>query len=176
MAGRNRLEAALRWGVYASALLLAACSAGSADQSGVANTRAATSVVEPAEPSGLTTAAAVPPPPLVFARALQIRADGTGQHNRVDAPVEWVQTTLSTVWQLAGFRSAGKSTQQVYVVELHGRFCCHPGPPGHDPFATSVFDVLPVDGRFSDSLSGGVSAVHPLDLAKLGSVRTFTLR
>ena len=175
MAGRNRLEAALRWGVYASALLLAACSAGSADRSGVGSTRAATSVVEPAEPSGLTTAAAVPPPPLVFARALQIRADGTGQHHRVDAPVEWVQTTLSTVWQLAGFRSAGKSTQQVYVVELHGRFCCHPGPPGHDPFATSVFDVLPVDGLPGDSLGGGTSSVHPLDLAKLGTVRAFTL-
>lgn len=176
MAGGNRLDAALRWGVYASALLLAASGAGSADRSGVGSTRAASSVVEPAEPAGLTTATAVPPPPLVFARALQIRADGTVRHNRVDAPVEWVQTTLSSVWQVAGFRGAGKSTQQVYVVQLHGRFCCHPGPPGHDPFATSVFDVLPVDGRPSDSLGGGVSAVHPLDIAKLGSVRTFTLR
>jgi len=176
MAGGSRLEAALRLGVFASALLLAACSAGSADQSGVANARAASSVVEPVEPAGLTTAAAVPPPLLVVAGARQIQAEATGERNRVDAPVEWVQTTLGSVWQVAGFRGAGKATQQVYVVQLHGRFCCHPGPPGHDPFATSVFDVLPVAGRFSDSLGGGVSAVHPLDLAKLGSVRTFTLR
>ena len=175
MHGESRLAAGLRLGVCASALLLAVAGAGSADRSGVGGTRAASSVVEPAKPTGLTTAAAVPPPPLVVARALQIRADGTGQHNRVDAPVEWVQTTLSSVWRLAGFRAGGRSTQQVYVVELLGRFCCHPGPLGHDPFATSVFDVLPVNGRPNDSLGGGTSGVHPLDLAKLGSVRTFTL-
>jgi len=175
MAGGSWLEAALWLAVCASALLLAASGPGSADRSGVGSTRAASSVVEPAEPAGLTTAVAVPPPPLVFARALQIRADGTGQQNRVDGPVVWVRTTLSSVWRVAGFRGAGRPTQQVYVVELHGRFCCHPGPLGHDPFATSVFDVLPVDGRPSDSLGGGASAIHPLDLAKLGTVRTFTL-
>jgi len=175
MAGRNRLEAALRWGVYYSALLLVAGGAGSADRSSVGGTRAASSVVEPAEPAGLTTAAAVPPPALVFARALQIRADGAVRQNRVDAPVEWVQTTLSSLWQVAGFRGTGKSTQHVYVVELHGRFCCVPGPLGHEPVVTSIFDVLPVGGRPGDSLGGGASAVHPLDLAKLGTVRAFTL-
>ena len=100
---------------------------------------------------------------------------GTGQQNRVDAPIEWVRTTLGAVWRIGRFRGDGNPTQPVYVIQLHGRFCCHPGPPGHDPTATSVFEILPVDGHSGDNLGGGSSTGHPLDLARLGTVRTFTL-
>jgi hypothetical protein len=117
----------------------------------------------------------VPPPPAVLARARQIDGAGTGQQNRVQGPVEWVRTTLGAVWRVGGFRGEGQPSQPVYVVQVHGRFCCHPGPRGHDPTADSLFEVLPVQGHPSDSLGGGAGHGHPFDLTRLGTVHTFTL-
>ena len=177
MAAGNRMDAALRLGVYAlTATLLAACGTGSGDGSTAGSARTGFSVMGSAEPAGSTAGATPRTPPIVLARASRIATGGTGQQNRVDAPIEWVRTTLGAVWRIGRFRGDGNPTQPVYVIQLHGRFCCHPGPPGHDPTATSVFEILPVDGHSGDDLGGGSSTGHPLDLPRLGTVGTFTLR
>lgn len=160
-----------------AALLLAGCGAASAGGSaaaGSATTSAgAAQSSRPAPATGSAArfaAAATPPPPaIVLARARQAAAPP----NLVDAPVEWVQTTLGEAWRAGGFRGDDDPARQVYLIQLHGRFCCHPGPPGHDPTSTSLFEILPVHGRPSDSLGGG-SADHPLDLSRLGTVQNFT--
>ena len=176
MAAGNRVDAALRLGVCAlTATLLAAWGTGSGDGSTAGSARTGSSVMGSAEPAGSTTGVTPRAPPIVLARAGRIATGGTGQQNRVEAPIEWVRTTLGAVWRIGRFRGDGNPTQPVYVIQLHGRFCCHPGPPGHDPTATSVFEILPVDGHSGDNLGGGGSTGHPLDLARLGTVRTFTL-
>ena len=158
------------------ALGVTACGTGSPDGSGANNTRTSSAVAGQPTPTGSTAGATIPPPPIVLARAQQIATDGTGHQNRVDAPVEWVRTTLGSLRRNGGFRGDGNPTQQVYVIQLHGRFCCHPGPPGHDPTATSVFDVLAVDSHPINDLGGGASTGHPLDLTRLGIVSTFTVQ
>jgi hypothetical protein len=162
-----------------AAALLAGCGAASPGGSAAAGSATASAgAAQPARaapvtgfPAGLPAAGSPPPPANVLAHARQ----AAEPPNRVDGPVEWVRTTLGAAWRTDGSGGDGDPARPAYVIQLHGRFCCHPGPPGHDPTSTSVFEILPVDGRPSDSLGGGASTGHPLDLNRLGPVHTFTL-
>jgi hypothetical protein len=131
---------------------------------------AATATTATAPPSGSAAAAQTPTPPVVLALARSIAGSG---RSRVDNPVEWVHTTLGAFWRLAGFSTNGDPHQQVYVVQLHGSFCCHPGPPGVSGESSVVFEAVPVNGPVGSRGGGGMGA--GLDLIRLGTVHTFSL-
>jgi hypothetical protein len=159
--------AIVRPAAYAlAALLLTACGAGAATASAGTGQRAGTAPVGGSAALRPTPAS---PPATVLAHARQ----AAGPRNRVDAPVQWVRTTLGAAWRTVRSGGDGDPARPVYVIQLQGRFCCHPGPAGHDPTSTSVFEIVPVDGHPADSLGGGTG--HPLDLSRLGPVHTFTL-
>jgi hypothetical protein len=151
-----------------AALLLAGSGAASAGGSAVAGS--ATGSAGAAQQS--RPAPAPPPPPaIVLAQARRSAAPP----NLVDAPVEWVRTTLGATWGPGRFPGGDDPARPVYLIQMHGRFCCHPGPAGADPTSTSVYEILPVHGGPRDGLGGGGSIDHPLDLSRLGTVHNFTL-
>jgi hypothetical protein len=116
--------------------------------------------------TGQSTAAVAPPAPvLALARQLATTPD-----NQVTGPVEWVSSTAGGLYRLAGFSTDMRASQPLYIVQLRGRFCCHPGPRGHDPSAPIIVETVTPDGRPGPGV-GGVA----LDLSRLGPVHTFRL-
>jgi hypothetical protein len=138
-------------------------------------------------PSTSAAVAEVPPPAAVLARARAISAglagNQPGNRNRVEGPIEWVRTTRAAASRVTGLQTAGGAADQVYVMQVHGSFCCHPvpipapGQPTQDGTYRAFFEVLPTSGLRPGELSGpgGSSGDQGLDLTRLGTVHTFPL-
>ncbi len=123
------------------------------------------------QPAGTGTgtgqsSAEVGPPAPVLALARQLAT----APNQVTGPVEWVSSTAGGLYRLGGFSTDMRASQPLYVVQLRGRFCCHPGPQGHDPTSPIIVETVTPDGRSGPGIGGGA-----LDLSQLGPVHTFRL-
>jgi hypothetical protein len=137
-------------------------------------------------PSTSAAVADLPPPAAVLARARAISAgiadDQPGNQNRVEGPIEWVRTTRAAAARVTGLQTGGGAADQVYVMQVHGSFCCHPVPmpahgrPTQDGSYRVFFEVLPTAGLGPGELSGpGGMGNQGLDLTRLGTVHTFPL-
>ncbi|HEY3034208.1 MAG TPA: hypothetical protein VGJ54_06070 [Streptosporangiaceae bacterium] len=93
----------------------------------------------------------------------------------VTGPAEWVRTTRAAYQRLVGF--GGGPNQEVYVVQVHGRFTCAActrQPGAKAPTGSAVTTDAPVDGRNGlDFADWGIGP--PVDLSRLGPVHTFRL-
>ncbi len=121
----------------------------------------------------------VPPPAAVLSRAREIAASAASSgRSRLDDPVEWVATTRGAATRVSGLRTDGDPADRVYVIQLHGYFCCIPMPskpaPGQVPSYRVFWEILPAAGLGPDVIAGpGGLGGDGLDLTRLGTRHTF---